>query len=67
MVDRGVKDCDEIGRSLCVLRETDMPAALVEMGFINNDKDCAIMTYKADDMARAIARGITDYEQKVIS
>ena len=67
MVDRGIKDCDEIDRSLCVLRETNMPAALVEMGFINNDKDCVILTYKADDMARAIARGITDYERQVTS
>jgi len=67
MIDRGVKDCSDIGRSLCVLRETNMPAALVEIGFINNSKDCSILTHKADDMARAIARGITDYEQQALS
>lgn len=63
MVDRGVKDCDDIGRSLCVLRETNMPAVLVEMGFIDNDADACAMTDRSDDMARAIARGVTDYAQ----
>ena len=64
MVDRHVKDCDDIQRSLCVLRETNMPAALIEMGFIDNDDDAAVLVNCADDMARAIARGITDYEMQ---
>ena len=57
-VDRGIK----VRPNLCVLRSTDMPAVLVEMAFIDNDTDVQILTEKADDMARAIARGITDYE-----
>lgn len=44
-----------------VLRETDMPAVLVEMAFINNAEDAELLKQHADDFARAIARGVTDY------
>ena len=47
---------------LIVLNSTDMPAALVEMAFVDNDEDAQILTEQADEMARAIARGITDFE-----
>lgn len=46
-----------------VLRETEMPAVLVEMAFINNEQDAELLKKNADDFARAIARGVTDYEQ----
>lgn len=49
---------------LAVLRCTSMPAVLVEMAFIDNDKDCQLLTDRQDDFARAIARAITDYELK---
>lgn len=49
---------------LCVLRRTDMPAVLVEMAFIDNDSDARILRDCQDDLARAIARGITDYEME---
>ncbi len=49
---------------LCVLRRTDMPAVLVEMAFIDNDSDARILNDRQDDLARAIARGITDYESE---
>ena len=58
-VDRGVKYMPQ----LLVLKYTDMPAVLVEMAFIDNDDDCALLVNRQDDFARAIARGITDYEQ----
>ena len=58
-VDRGVKYTPK----LLVLRYTDMPAVLVEMAFIDNDEDAELLAGKADDFARAIARGVTDYEQ----
>ncbi len=45
-----------------MLRCTDMPAVLVEMAFIDNDEDMEILTMQADEIARAIARGVTDYE-----
>lgn len=49
---------------LCVLRRTDMPAVLVEMAFIDNDSDARILRDRQDDLARAIARGVTDYESE---
>ena len=57
--DRGIKSRP----GLLVLRQTDMPAVLVEMAFIDNDEDAALLAGKADEFARAIARGVTDYEQ----
>lgn len=58
-VDRGVNYMPK----LLVLKYTDMPAVLVEMAFIDNDEDAALLTGKTDEFARAIARGVTDYEQ----
>lgn len=55
-VDRGVKEID-----FSVLRNTDCPACLVEMAFINNVEDAALLRDRQDDFARAIARGVTDY------
>lgn len=56
-VDRGVK----ARPGLIVLNSTHMPAVLVEMGFITNDNDCRMLIDQQDELARAIARGITDY------
>ena len=56
-VDRGVK----ARPGLVVLNSTHMPAALVEMGFITNDADCKMLISRQDELARAIARGVTDY------
>ena len=58
-VDRGVKYMPK----LLVLRYTNMPAVLVEMAFIDNDEDAELLAGKQDEFARAIARGVTDYEQ----
>jgi len=55
--DRGVKE----GPQLMVLRHTDMPAVLVECGFIDNAADAWLMVQYPADVAAAIARGITDY------
>lgn len=60
-VDRGVKEMPE----LLVLRYTDMPAVLVETAFIDNDSDMMLLVEKWDDIARAIARGVTDYVQSI--
>ena len=38
-----------------------MPAALVELAFIDNDADMELLANRQDDFARAVARGITDY------
>ncbi len=44
--------------NLAVLRRTKMPALLVEAGFINNDKDNALLDEKFGEIAAAIATGI---------
>lgn len=46
---------------LIVLLHTQMPAALYEMVFIDNDADLQFLLAHKDDVARAIARGVTDY------
>lgn len=60
--DRGVKDDTTRYKSgFQVLRETDMPAVLVEMAFIDNGEDATLLRDNQDDFARAIARGVTDF------
>ena len=56
-VDRGVKKRDD----LWVLNGTDATAVLVEMAFIDNEQDHAMLSNDLDTIVRAIARGITDY------
>lgn len=58
MIDRGVKE-----GNLYVLKHTEAVAALVELGFIDNMDDLAMLKDNTDTFARAIARGITDYQQ----
>lgn len=57
-VDRGLKERP----NLIVLKDTTMPAVLVETAFIDNEDDAALLTNNADDFAWVIARGITDFE-----
>lgn len=59
LMDRGVKEMPGFE----VLKHTDMPAVLVETAFIDNDADAALLIDKEDEFARAIARGVTDYQQ----
>lgn len=60
--DRGVKVATPGRNGLYVLTNTDMPACLVELGFITNNGDERLLETAQDEMARAIARGVTDYE-----
>lgn len=60
--DRGVKIATPGVNGLYVLTNTDMPAVLVELAFITNPGDEEILANAQDAMARAVARGITDYE-----
>lgn len=58
LANRGVKKGD-----LHVLRENSMPAVLVELGFIDNAKDNAMLASATwrDEAAKAIYLGILDY------
>ena len=55
--DRGVQSRP----GLYVLRKTQMPATLVELGFITNPGDAALMRDNPDLFARGIYRGIKAY------
>lgn len=44
--------------NLAVLRRTNMPAVLVEVGFINTDRDNMLFDSRFDEIAQAIANGI---------
>ena len=46
---------------LYVLRKTAMPAVLVELGFISNARDAALMNENPALFARGIYNGILDY------
>ncbi len=46
---------------LYVLRRTNMPAVLVEMGFITNPADAELMAYSPELFARGIYRGLIKY------
>ena len=59
-LDRGVKE----NKSLCVLRHTYMPAVLVELGFIDS-ADVWLLKNHQEDMARAVASGVTDYWKEI--
>lgn len=56
-MDRGLKD----GNWLYVLKNTTMPAALVEIGFISNFEEEQYINDNKTKIAHAISRGITDY------
>lgn len=47
-----------VRQNLAVLRRSDMPAVLVEVGFINTDADNALLDAKFSDTAQAVADGI---------
>lgn len=61
-VDRGVKGAKPGVNGLYVLSNTDAVAVLIELAFIDNESDAALLRERKDDFARAIARGVTDYE-----
>lgn len=57
LVDRGVF----VRTGLYVLRKTQMPATLVELGFITNPSDAALMNDNPALFARGIYQGIVNY------
>lgn len=53
--------------NLVVLKRTQMPAVLVETGFINNDKDNALFDNNFNQIASAIANGILESIPKTMT
>ena len=47
--------------SLYVLKRTDMPAVLVELGFITNARDARLMSEQPELFARGVYDGIVAY------
>lgn len=61
LVELGFKDLDVVERpGLVVLRRTEMPAVLMELGFINNAMDNQLFDQQFDEMVGAIVEGITE-------
>jgi N-acetylmuramoyl-L-alanine amidase len=58
--DRGIKARPH----LAVLRVTAMTAVLVETAFIDQKDDAQLLIRYPDDIARAIARGVTDFGEE---
>ena len=61
-VDRGVKGAKPGVNGLYVLSNTNAVAVLVELAFIDHARDAQLLGTQQDEFARAIARGVTDYE-----
>lgn len=61
-VDRGTKGAKPGVNGLYVLSNTDAVAVLVELAFIDHEGDAELLRSQQDEFARAIARGVTDYE-----
>ena len=60
--DRRVKGAKPGVNGLYVLSNTDAVAILVELAFIDHAGDAQLLRSRQDEFARAIARGVTDYE-----
>ncbi len=59
LVDVGFQDLGVVERpGLVVLRRTQMPAVLMELGFINNDMDNQMFDERFDEMVNAIVTGV---------
>jgi len=60
-INRGQKEAN-----FYVLKYTNAPACLIEMAFISNDEEAQLLSTPGwqERMARAIARGVTDYASK---
>ena len=61
VIDRGLKIAAPGINGLYVLTNTNMPACLAELAFISNTADEQLLAARQDELARAVARGITDY------
>ncbi len=55
--DRGVK----VRKDLCVLRMTRMPAALLELAFLTNERDARLLMEHGCRLGKAVAEGVMGF------
>lgn len=63
LVDCGSVDCRSHGKAYPILRETSMPAVVVEPGFLSNPEDVGLLanSESADALAAALGRALSAY------
>lgn len=62
LTDRGLKQCiPGTPTNFCVVRATDAVACLVELAFISNLTEEYWLNTHTEEIAHAVARGVTDY------
>ncbi|MEX2588093.1 MAG: N-acetylmuramoyl-L-alanine amidase [Actinomycetota bacterium] len=61
LIEAGRPDCSTHGKAYPLLRETQMPAVMVEPGFISNPAEMAELSESIDTLAKAIAGAIEQY------
>lgn len=63
VIDRGVKIGERNGKPFYVLKNTNMPAALVELGFLSDDEEAKLLVNPANQelMAMAIVDGVVQW------
>lgn len=61
LIEAGRPDCSTHGKAYPLLRETQMPAVIVEPGFISNPDELAELSSSVDTLAKAIADAIARY------
>jgi len=63
--DRGIKnDIKDLGRKLAVLGNLEVPACLIEIGFLSNEDDVEIQK-NTDNIANLIVEGIEEWESEI--
>jgi N-acetylmuramoyl-L-alanine amidase len=61
LIRAGRPDCSTHGKAYPILRETQMPAVLVEPGFITNPEELAELVNDTDTIAKAMLEAVEQY------
>jgi N-acetylmuramoyl-L-alanine amidase len=61
LIQAGRQDCSSHGKSYPVLRETQMPAVVVEPCFITNPQEVKVLAESLDALAQAMVNAVEEY------